>query len=979
MVARIRSLLLPPVFEEDEEKTRVARLLHVILMGFMIFLVPTLVILLILFGFPTTWEEAYTPMGILVILTAVVGMLAAARRGYVKGASLVFVLIIWSFITVWDHAFSQTIVGGNRIVTSSNLIYLLCIVLAGLLLGGVAARLTTAATLFVTVGASIGRIAYAESVQDALFDLMATVVVTALVGLTQAYAVNNMKRALDTSRRSRAALGERTRELEASQRVTFAASERTTPGEILGLVVNLIRDQFDLYHAQVYIVDEERQAAVLRRSTGYAGRQLLRQEHQIPLPSPALVTKAIRESEPVLVNDVSLDPDFMPNPLLPETRSELVVPLKVGGISIGALDVQARTPGRFTESTVALFQTMADQVAFLFENSELLTRVTEQADELTKFTNQLRTAADIARRLVTILDPAVLLQEVVEMMQSRFGLYHAHIYLLDEEKHQLVVRAGSGEVGRVLVEQGHRIMLGAKQSLVARAVRDQETVLVNDTSLDSDFLPNPLLPQTRSEVAVPLVVGDKVLGVLDVQDDEPERFAEIDLDTFSTLAGQIATALQNANLFEQVGENLAATQARFSVSQALAGAQTEEQVLEAMIRVSDFYPQSSVQIYLVDQDAEALSYIVARSASLRSGIPTPIEQGLRFTPAEFPLLRYVTFSEPFVTENVARDERIDPQSRAIASRMGIVSAALVPVTVGTEMMGVVVVAAQEEGYFDDRKLYLYHSLAGQGATALRIARLYDETQRTAERLREVDRLKSEFLGNMSHELRTPLNSIIGYAEIMLMGINGEMDPDTFEDVQAIYDNSQHLLCLINDVLDLTKIEANQLKLEMEEIDIQPLLEKAGASAEGLLMNKPVELVIDIQDNLPSFQGDSVRINQVLNNLVSNAIKFTEEGEVSLRAYGDNGWLCVEVKDTGIGISAEYLEVIFDRFRQVDSSHSRNAQGTGLGLAITRHLVELHGGEIEVQSQVGVGSTFLVRLPASVENVGTTSSVQSVGV
>ncbi|RLC73257.1 MAG: hypothetical protein DRI81_15310, partial [Chloroflexi bacterium] len=349
---------------------------------------------------------------------------------------------------------------------------------------------------------------------------------------------------LTTVQARSADLEERTRELEASQRVTFAASERISPDEMLGLVVDLVRDQFDLYHAQVYIVDEEKQAAVLRQSTGYAGSQLLQKGHQIPLDATSLVSRAIHSGEPVLVADVNQTQDWLPNPLLPETQSELVVPLKAGGRVIGVLDAQDMTPGRFSESTVALFQTMADQVAFLFENSDLLARVTEQAETLTVFTTQLRTAAEIARQASGVLDPEQLLQQVVELMQSRFGLYHAHIYVLDEATGQLNVRAGSGEVGRVLIEQGHAIPLDREKSLVARAARTQEPVLIEDTTLESDFMPNPLLPQTRSELSVPLVASGKVLGVLDMQDDQAGRFAESDVDTYSTLAGQIATALQ---------------------------------------------------------------------------------------------------------------------------------------------------------------------------------------------------------------------------------------------------------------------------------------------------------------------------------------------------------------------------------------------------------------------------------------------------
>jgi PAS domain S-box-containing protein len=1308
-----------------------------------------------------------------------------------------------------------------------------------------------------------------------------------------------------------AELEERTRELEASQRVTFAASERVSPDALLGLVVNLIRDQFDLYHVQVYIVDEEQEAAVLRESTGYAGRQLLQQKHHIPLDRPALVTKAIHEGQPVLVADVNQAEDWLPNPLLPDTQSELVVPLKIGERVIGALDAQGRTAGRFSESTVALFQTMTDQITFLFENSELVERVTEQTETTTLFANQLRTAADIARRLGTILDPERLLQQMVEMLQSRFGLYHAHIYVLDEETGELTVQAGSGEVGRVLRERGHGIALDAEKSLVARAAREQGAVVVDDVSLVSDFMPNPLLPQTRSEMAVPLAAGDKVLGVLDVQDDRPHRFTEADVNTFSTLAGQLATALQNAHLFEQVEANAQQAQVRFEVGQALTSAQTEEEVLDVLIQQMGIYPNARPSIFTVVPEAEELTVTVRRQATLDSGLP-PLEEGMRLPVSRFPSLQDSAEGKPFMSANLLQDESVDPAVREIARMTGALSELSLPLMAGGEYLGVISASSPEEGFFDERKLHLYRTLAEQGTVALQAARLRDatqesekqyrellgtlrdgfavinlegqitdcnaafeaisgytleelkamtlfdltpekwhametqileeqvmtrgysdlyqkeyihkdgtifpvelavylvrdkegnpvgfwgfirditvrkqaqeeqqklaavvrysselvnlstpdgkmvflneagskmlgidpeeveqygiphvipeellpkvqeevlpsimeqgnwegelqyhnvktgeltdvhamtfmitdpstgaplylanvslditerkqaeetlreneerldlaleaadagvwefwpladkayfsdrwftmlgygpdelphsyatwasllhpddlgpteqlvnqcvqkgkdfvtefrmktkdggwrwihdiaktvetnedgvttrmlgthtditesklaemererfttqlrtaadlaeqinaildpdellsevvtqlqdrfdlyhvhiyvldeethdlnmragsgevgqtmlerghsipldreqslvaraartrkivsvadtslapdfmtnpllpdtrsevavplvagdkvlgvldvqddqpqrftpgdlsvfstlagqiatalenaafveEVQQTAEQLCEVDRLKSEFMSSMSHELRTPLNSILGYTEVMLMGIDGELPSETMEDIQVIHENGQHLLNLINDILDLAKIEAGTMTLNLEAVEIAPLLEGVKTNNAGLLLNKPIEMVVEAEKGLPTIQADEVRLNQVLNNLVGNAVKFTEEGNITLRAFSDNGWLCIDVTDTGIGISDEDVQKIFDRFTQADSSNARRAQGTGLGLAITLHLVQMHGGTIDVQSRPGEGSTFTVRLP-----------------
>lgn len=829
-----------------------------------------------------------------------------------------------------------------RSTVISVLVLLIVVVLAGLLGAYIARRLAAPVLALTDVAA---RIAGGE------LNLQASPAGPAEV-ISLAGAFNNMTARL---RELIANLEMRTRELEASQRVTFAASERVSPDELLDLVVNLVRDQFNLYHAQVYIVDREQGAAVLRQSTGYAGRQLLQRKHKIPLDATALVTKAIHTGEPVLVADVTQSPDFMSNPLLPETKSELVVPLKLGDEIIGVLDAQDRTPGRFGPSTVALFQSMADQIAILFENSNLLTRITEQTEALTVFTNQLRVAAEIARRLGTILDPDQLLEQVVELLQSRFALYHAHVYLLDEVTGRLVMRAGAGEVGRVLRKRGHAIPLNAEKSMVARAAREHETILANDTSLEPDFLPNPLLPQTRSEVSIPLIVGDRVLGVLDVQDDRPNRFSQADVDTFTTLAGQIATALQNAIAFEQ-------TQVRLRLSRALAGARTEEEVLDVLAAQSGLYPQASVDIMTLEQGEDGEPALVSRRASsFESGIP-PTPQGTRFPVSQFPLLSIITPDTLFTSPNVFHDERVDEGTREIARREGWTSLAIVPITAGENWLGAIVTASKQEAYFDAAKLVLYQALAEQGATALQIARLNDENLRTAERLKEVDRLKSEFLASMSHELRTPLNSIIGYTEVMLMGLDTELDAELREDVQAIYDNGKHLLNLINDVLDLAKIEAGRLTLNLEEVPLQSVVDAAISSVSGLLVNKPIEFKVEVGEDLPTIWGDPVRLNQILNNLLSNAIKFTDEGRVTLRAFTRDGWACLEVEDTGIGISEADQKRLFERFQQIDGSNARKREGTGLGLAITRHLVTLHGGTITVKSKLGAGSTFTVYLP-----------------
>jgi signal transduction histidine kinase len=290
----------------------------------------------------------------------------------------------------------------------------------------------------------------------------------------------------------------------------------------------------------------------------------------------------------------------------------------------------------------------------------------------------------------------------------------------------------------------------------------------------------------------------------------------------------------------------------------------------------------------------------------------------------------------------------------------------IPMIVGNRVLGVLDVQADRLNAFTDEDVRIHIVLASQVAATLQNVRFYEELQQTAQRLKEVDRLKNEFLANMSHELRTPLNSVLGYAEVLLTGLDGDISEEQREDVQSIYDNGKHLLNLINDVLDLAKIEAGRMALKMEEVDIAELLEQVRKNSLGMVhaLQRPLEVVAEIDPDLPVIVADPVRISQVFNNLLSNAIKFSEKGTISIRAYRSDEWLSVKVQDEGIGIRPEDQEKIFERFSQADGSTTRRAEGTGLGLPISYHLVTMHGGSIEVESESGKGSVFTIRLPIS---------------
>lgn len=442
------------------------------------------------------------------------------------------------------------------------------------------------------------------------------------------------------------------------------------------------------------------------------------------------------------------------------------------------------------EMTITPLRSTGGEVTHFIAIKTDITARKEAEEALAKRATELATVAEVGTASATLLNPDELLQTVVDLTKSSFGLYHAHIYLFNDAQDTLILSNGAGEIGYQMVIKGWHIPLDREKSLVARAARTRTGVIANDVIDDPDYLPNPLLPNTRSELAVPLIVGEKALGVLDVQAETAYYFTEDDKRIYITLASQIAVALQNA-------------------------------------------------------------------------------------------------------------------------------------------------------------------------------RLYVEQAATVQRLRELDHLKSSFLANMSHELRTPLNSIIGFTEIILEEIDGPLTEYMEGDLKIIQKNGKHLLSLINDVLDMAKIEAGRMNLSYERFMFSELLEDVVDITSSLAHDKRLYLKIESDDaHETELLADRIRLRQVLINVVGNAVKFTETGGVTLRSQKKDGKLWLQVIDTGIGIPPEKLDTVFDHFSQVDTSTTRKAGGTGLGLPISRRLVELHQGQLFAESSgaEGEGSIFNLILP-----------------
>jgi signal transduction histidine kinase len=324
-------------------------------------------------------------------------------------------------------------------------------------------------------------------------------------------------------------------------------------------------------------------------------------------------------------------------------------------------------------------------------------------------------------------------------------------------------------------------------------------------------------------------------------------------------------------------------------------------------------------------------------------------------------------------EDVTADP--DYKHADIAKIITFRSIVAVPMIKDDRPIGAIAMARSHTGKFPEQQIELLRTFADQAVIAIENIRLFEEVQaRTRELAKTVEDLeiasqhKSQFVANMSHELRTPLAAILGYAELMQEGFYEPLGQKSLDALTRIRSNGKHLLGLINTVLDIAKIESGQFTLNMSEYAIESVVETVRSATESLAQNKKLALKTEVAKSLPVGLGDEQRLTQVLLNLVGNAIKFTDTGEVRVTAKAVNGHLNISVVDTGPGIPEEHQARIFEQFHQVDSSNTKAKGGTGLGLAIAKQIVEMHGGRIWVESTVGKGSTFQMEIPARAEVV-----------
>jgi GAF domain-containing protein/CheY-like chemotaxis protein len=676
----------------------------------------------------------------------------------------------------------------------------------------------------------------------------------------------------------------------------------------------------------------------------------------IPLTSNPSLRRVVESRRPLVLAEAQTGPlSESLQSLMRERKVEslLVTPLVARGEVMGVIGIDSDQPRRaFTEAEVSLAETMAGQVSNAIENSRLYQQAQRRAQ-------QLITAAEVSRAATTLLDERELLQRVVELIHERFRLYYVGLFLLDESGRWAVLRhavGGAPEGATLLLRQGHQLEVGG-QSMIGWAIAQRAARIASDVAEETMRYANPLTPETRSEMALPLVVGPNVLGALSVQSTQRHAFTEADVAVLQSMADQIAASLQNARLFRRVQIQEWSASALARMAQSVSGKLEEQEVWATLAaELLDTFHADGVAIYGWDAaDETVLPRVVLCEPEAADVLRWP-------TPGQPAPLS----AHPELTQAVATQRR---QVERLASSLSgdLRESVIIPLTVEGRLDSLVaLVHSSGTAHLGEDDFTLLEAAVRSAESAVQIARLYALQRETAERLQEVDRLKSQFLANMSHELRTPLNSIIGFSRVILKGIDGPVTETQRQDLTSIYNSGQHLLGLINDILDLSRIEAGKIELSFDQVYLGEIFDGVLATTRGLVRDKSIELHKHVPADLPPVRADATRVRQVLLNLCSNAAKFTERGSVTVSASVilSESVVQISVTDTGQGIPAHEMDKLFERFSQVDGSPTRRAGGTGLGLNISRHLVELHGGRIWAESEgiTGRGSTFSFTLP-----------------
>jgi GAF domain-containing protein len=626
--------------------------------------------------------------------------------------------------------------------------------------------------------------------------------------------------------------------------------------------------------------------------------------------------------------------------------TQLTLPIVVGDRVIGCvLWVEPRTPREFSGSDIRLAQTLTSQATIALENARLFRQAQRQAHEQALL-------RQVAIGLSNATDTLSMFTQLARVIQALDGVDNTVVALQNESgglevlTAHLTTRTLDVMATPYLLKRAPQLLSELTHSVAARA---------GSTALPfAEHLAAYPLHAHVSLLFVPILRRGEPIGVIEIASDNPMRaFDRQEVQLLEALANQGAIAYESLSYHQREQRRLRRLERLQISSRNLSGQLNTRVLLDTIVReAAQTFDLPAVS--LMTPDPEHKTYILRAAVGLS-------ERYLRERRALM-----TTETQPYILTPETVDD--DDDQRALIASEGWQQVLVVPMQKGDQHLGVLNLYTYETRTFSDEEKELAALFAAQAAVALENAMLFEALEERAVELMQANRLKSEFLARVSHELRTPMNSINGYSEMLLRQTYGALNEKQADRVDRILRNGRNLLALIDDLLDLSRIDSGRMELHLESVDVREEVNAAIYNLESQALSRGLYLRYEPAENLPPVYADATRLRQIIVNLLGNAIKFTKQGGVSVRSQltyeGERAFVLTTVCDTGIGIRPEDQAIIFDEFRQADGSITREYGGTGLGLAITRKLVEMMGGRIWVESQVGVGSAFSFTLPVA---------------
>jgi two-component system, NtrC family, sensor kinase len=693
-----------------------------------------------------------------------------------------------------------------------------------------------------------------------------------------------------------------------------------------------------------------------------------------PLTRESVSGRATIDRTPIHVDDLAAEPDTE-FPIGRELqrryghRTMIAAPLLREGGALGAIALFRLEVRPFSPKQIDLFRTFADQVAI--ENVRLFKELEVRNLELTNALDRQTATADILRTISqTQTDVQPVFEAIADSATRLFRAWSALVLQYDGELMQLAAaRGGLPGSSEAFMEQLRTPRRPTDSTVPGRTVLSGAVQHVVDVDMDPSarLREDAAVRGFRSVVSVPMLRGGEVVGVIAVTRDRVGGFAPAEIELLQTFADQAVIAIENTRL---LGELRARTgdltrsveelTALSDVSRALSSTLDLDAVLQTIvIRASQLAGSDACSVFEYDEATEAFHFRATNNLDeevIALARQTPIRKG------EGVQGRMAVTRQPVQVPDIAEEEAYRGPLRDVLLRTGTRAVLAIPMLRENELIGGLTVNKRMPGEFSSEVIELLTTFATQSALAIQNARLFREIEEKSRQLEVASQHKSEFLANMSHELRTPLNAIIGFSEVLSERMFGELNEKQEEYSKDIHASGQHLLSLINDILDLSKIEAGRMELELSDFHLPTALDSALTLVRERAGRRGIALHLSVDERLGQMRADERKVRQVVLNLLSNAIKFTPEGgRIEVRATPQDGLVEVSVSDTGVGIAPEDQEAVFEEFRQVGTA-DKKVEGTGLGLTLCRKFIELHGGKIWVKSQLGAGSTFMFTIP-----------------